>query len=203
MTEPRDNLVAGSSSATSLGLLQRARSRDQAAWERLIRLYAPLVEQWCCQAGLQHADVADVRQDVFGAVSTGLDSFRHDQPGATFRGWLRNITRNKIADLLRKSPHRAEGGSEAAQRIFQVPQPGQPEGEMESEDLKLLYRRALELIVTDFEETTWKAFLEVVVNARAPAEVAAELGITTNAVYLAKGRVLSRLREEFVDLIDQ
>ncbi len=203
MTEPRDNLITGSSGATSLGLLQRARSKDQAAWNRLVQLYAPLVEQWSHQTGLQEADVADVCQEVFVAVNRGLDTFRHEQPGDTFRGWLRSITRYKVADLLRLLPQRAEGGSEAAERILQLPQPNQPAAELEAEDLKLLYRRALELIVTDFEETTWKAFLEVVVNARAPAEVAAELGITTNAVYLAKGRVLSRLREEFVDLIDQ
>jgi RNA polymerase sigma-70 factor (ECF subfamily) len=167
-----------------------------------VQLYAPLIELWARQAGLQDADVADVRQEVFLAVNKGLETFRRDRPGDTFRGWLRRITRNKIADLLGKRPPGGEGGSDAAQRIQQLPQPGDSE-EMEMEDLKVLYRRALDLIVTDFEETTWKAFLEVVVNGRTVAEVAAELGITPNAVHLAKGRVLTRLREEFVDLIDQ
>ena len=72
----------------------------------------------------------------------------------------------------------------------------------DDEDLALLYRRATELIARDFEETTWKAFVMVVIEDRTPAEAATELGISTNAVYLAKGRVLSRLREEFGGLID-
>jgi RNA polymerase sigma-70 factor (ECF subfamily) len=195
--------VEASSSATSLGLLARARSREPAAWDRLVRLYTPLVEQWARLAGLQDTDVEDVRQEVFLAVSGSLETFRRENPGDTFRGWLRTITRFKVADLLRRKPPRGEGGSEAAQRFLQVPQPGAPDGARETEDLTVLYRRALELIAIDFEETSWKAFLEVVINDRKPAEVAAELGITTNAVYLARGRVLNRLREEFVDLIDQ
>jgi RNA polymerase sigma-70 factor (ECF subfamily) len=71
------------------------------------------------------------------------------------------------------------------------------------EEVNLLYRRALELMVRDFEPKTWKAFWGVVVEGRRAAEVAADLGMTENAVYLAKARVLARLREEFQDLIDQ
>ena len=66
-----------------------------------------------------------------------------------------------------------------------------------------LYRRALELIQAEFEERTWRAFLMVTVEARLPADVAAELGTTPGAVYIAKSRVLKRLREEFKDLLEE
>ena len=66
----------------------------------------------------------------------------------------------------------------------------------------MLARRALELMRTEFETNTWRACWESVVSERAAADIAAELGITVNAVYLAKSRVLRRLREEFADLLE-
>jgi RNA polymerase sigma-70 factor (ECF subfamily) len=72
----------------------------------------------------------------------------------------------------------------------------------EAEETMLLYRRAVELMQNEFQERTWQAFWRVVVDGKAPGQVASELGTTANAVYLAKARVLSRLRKEFEDLID-
>jgi RNA polymerase sigma-70 factor (ECF subfamily) len=62
--------------------------------------------------------------------------------------------------------------------------------------------RALELMRAEFEPATWRACWEFVVNDRPAADVAAELGVTVNAVYLAKGRVLRRLREELSEFLD-
>ena len=62
--------------------------------------------------------------------------------------------------------------------------------------------RALELMRTNFQPTTWKACWELIVNGRSAAEVATELGISENAVYLAKGRVLRVLRRELQGLLD-
>ena len=58
-----------------------------------------------------------------------------------------------------------------------------------------LYRRAVEQVRAEFETRTWDAFWQVVVDDRAPAVVAAALGLSVNAVYLARSRVLRRLRE--------
>src|SRR4051812_46589737 len=85
-----------SSNATSLSLLQRARARDPDAWQRLLGLYAPLVQFWCDRAGIPEADRADVVQEVFRAAGAGLGGFRRERAGDTFRGWLRGITRNQI-----------------------------------------------------------------------------------------------------------
>jgi RNA polymerase sigma-70 factor (ECF subfamily) len=128
-----------------------------------------------------------------------------EEAGHTFRGWLRTITHNKIRDHLRKSPpNRARtGGSAAYQELLRV-QAAEPRDASEAElaeEVGVLYRRALELIVSDFEDVTWKAFWRVVVEGHPPANVAQDLAISRNAVYLAKARVLQRLRDEFKDLI--
>ena len=65
-----------------------------------------------------------------------------------------------------------------------------------------LYRRGLEMIQMEFAERTWKAFWRVIVDGCRPADVADELEMSVNSVYLAKSRVLRRLREELGDLFD-
>jgi RNA polymerase sigma-70 factor (ECF subfamily) len=193
VTGASDNQKEEVNGTTSLGLLERARSHDAAAWDRLVQLYSPLVDRWCRQASLQDADAADVRQEVFLAVARGLDHFRRDSAGGTFRGWLRAITQHKIVDHWRRTrPGQVgAGGSDADEQFRQLP----AEGSDDSPDPA----PAEEI---DVAESTWKAFWRVVVEGRCPAEVAAELHVTTNAVYLAKARVLARLREEFHDLLD-
>src|SRR5262249_44317213 len=81
--------MASPDKSTSLTLLERIRGRDEEAWRRLMRLYAPLVERWCGHCGVRGQDADDVRQEVFHAVAVGLDNFRRERKGDTFRGWLR------------------------------------------------------------------------------------------------------------------
>jgi RNA polymerase sigma-70 factor (ECF subfamily) len=172
------------------------RARDPQAWRQLADLYGPLVYGWCRNRGLQSADADDVLQEVFLTVASRIADFRRDREGDTFRGWLAGITRNKIGDWLRHR-HKGEtatGGTDAHQLLLEAPAvepaswpaPGEP-GD--------LYRRALEVIRTEFTERTWQAFWKVVVEDRLPADVAADLGMSRNAVYLARSHVLRRLRE--------
>jgi RNA polymerase sigma-70 factor (ECF subfamily) len=187
--------------STSLTLLERVRGRDEAAWGNLLRLYAPLVERWCGHWGLRGADADDVRQEVFQAVAAGLDTFRRERSGDTFRGWLRVITRNKLIDHSRRRQRQPEahGGSDAHRQLQQVAEPQLPEDSQE--DLSGLYHRALELVRGEFEARTWEAFWRSAVEGQAPALIAADLGVTPAAVRKAKSRVLLRLRQEVGDLI--
>jgi RNA polymerase sigma-70 factor (ECF subfamily) len=193
--------------SVSTSLLLRVQTCDPAAWERLVSLYSPLVYRWCRQRGLQSADAADIGQEVFRAVARKIADFRRERPGDTFRGWLRTITRNKIRDHLRRQQPGATGvgGSEAQRQLLQLPsEDGEADDPAaEASEAALVYRRALKLLRQEFEERTWQAFWRVAVGDLAPAEVAAELGMTVNAVYLAKSRILRRLREEFADLLEE
>ncbi len=90
--------MAASPEKTPLSLLYKIQRGENAAWERLLSLYTPLVYYWCTVAKLQIADAEEVTQEVFLAVARGIGSFHRDQDGDTFRGWLRTITRTKIAE---------------------------------------------------------------------------------------------------------
>lgn len=200
-----DDLSSGRS--TSRSLLADARLANPAAWERLVRLYAPLVASWCRRWGVAGQDVVDVMQDVFSAVAGHLDRFRKERPADTFRGWLATITRNKIRDHLRRRAAEppAAGGSDANQRLQQIRDPSveQDAPDVEVADELLfddLLRNALDAIRGEFHEQTWRAFWGVVVEGRLAADVAADLGMKPGTVRVAKSRVLLRLRRELGDL---
>jgi RNA polymerase sigma-70 factor (ECF subfamily) len=182
---------------TSVSLLQRLRRPDEpGAWERFVQLYTPLIYRWACRAGLQESDAADLVQDVFVLLLRKLPEFDYDRHGS-FRAWLRAVTLNLWRTRLRRrglptDPAASPDGLPAPDGVAEL---------AEAEYRDQLVRRALELLRTDFEPPTWRAFWECVVNGRPTAEVAAELGMTAGAVRTAKCRVLARLRQELDGLL--
>ena len=193
--------------STSASLIRRVQNNDRAAWERLSVVYGPVVYEWARQHGLQPQDAADVMQDVFQTLTRNVGKFDLDR-GTPFRGWLWTVTRNKVNDLYRKQADRAraEGGTEALHRMNQMPAemadaPPISDSDIGQSESSGVYRRAMDLIKTDFEPQTWQAFWRTVVNREKPTEVAADLGISKWAIYKARSRVMQRLREEFADLM--
>jgi RNA polymerase sigma-70 factor (ECF subfamily) len=198
----------GQGRPTSLTLLQRLRANDGDAWRVMVQLYTPLVHHWCARGGVRGADADDVAQEVFHAAARHLENFRRDRPGDSFHGWLRGITRNMVLQHFRRRGRhpKASGGTDAYLRLQQVEVGGAadaPDEEDLAEELDGLRRRALELVRSEFEASTWQAFWRTVVEGRSPADIAAELGVSAAAVRMAKSRVLHRLKEEFGELIPQ
>ena len=193
-----------SSLSTHPSLLQRARGRDEIAWDRIVALYGPLVLGWCRAWGLRDADAADVFQEVFQAVAAHLAGFHHGRSGGTFRGWLRTIARNKVHDHYRRREREPAGvgGSEARERLDQVAGTPPPDDAAGSDPAETgLLHRALAMIRGEFEPRTWAAFWQTTVDGRAVKDVAADLGMTPGAVRVAKSRVLHRLRTDLGDLL--
>jgi RNA polymerase sigma-70 factor, ECF subfamily len=193
------------SSGTPPSLLERVRADDAAAWDRLVKLYAPLVFGWCRTWGLQDQDTADIFQEVFQAVAAHIGSFRKKKEGDTFRGWLRVITQNKVRDHIRRLGREPAGvgGTDAQRRLTQLPGPPPPDDRPAEEEAECgLFYRALDLIRSEFEERTWQAFWQTAVEGRAPKDIAEELAMSPGAVRVAKSRVLRRLREELGDLTE-
>jgi RNA polymerase sigma-70 factor (ECF subfamily) len=185
--------------STPVSLLERLRRPDeQAAWERFVQLYTPLLCQWARRLGLHGPDEADLVQDVFAVLVRKLPEFRYD-PHKRFRGWLWTVTANKARERRRRPAVPVEGGADA---LADVPGPDDAEAVSEAEYREYLVRRALQLMQAEFQPATWKAFWECVTADRPAAEVAAELGLSVDAVYAAKSRVLRRLRRELEGLLD-
>jgi RNA polymerase sigma-70 factor, ECF subfamily len=190
---------------TSLTLLERARHNDKKAWDRLVDLYTPLVCYWCQLRGLQErGDVEEISQEVFLAVHSHLGDFHRDQEGDTFRGWLRTITQNKINDHVPPPGGKGVGGTDVQMRLQELASTypgGEGNTDCQAVEKFILYNRAVELIESSFEPSSRRAFW-LVIGGQKPKDVAAELGMTVAAVYLAKSRILQRLRSEFRGLLE-
>jgi RNA polymerase sigma-70 factor (ECF subfamily) len=184
---------------TSLSLLEHLRSAsDEQAWRRFVDLYTPLLFFWARRLGLQETDAADLVQEVFALLVRKLPEFDYNRR-QSFRNWLRTVLHNKWRQLRRtRTPAQA---GEAALDQLAAPDPLVELAEREFQ--QHLSLRALELLREEFQESTWKACWEHVVCGRSAPEVAEELGLSVNAVYLASLRVLRRLRQELAGLIDE
>jgi RNA polymerase sigma-70 factor (ECF subfamily) len=185
---------------TPASLLERLRQpTDQEAWGRFVDLYGPLIYSWGRHAGLQDPDTADLVQDVLLALVQALPNFTYDRH-RSFRRWLRTITFNKWRD--RRKKHGTQPLPGGADGLEDVASPEDPDAFWEAEYRRHLIDRVLQVMKADFRPATWKACWEYIGCGRPAAEVAAELGLTTGAVYAASCRVLGRLREELAGLLD-
>lgn len=186
-------------SSTSISLLKRLRepAADE-AWRRFVALYTPLLFHWARNAGAQPPDDADLVQDILAHLVQKLPQFEYDQQHS-FRAWLKTVALNRWRDEKRRWRPPLCNGTES--RLATLADPRSEEFELR-EHRGYLVRRALELMQSEFQPATWKACWETTVSGRRAADVAAELGMTENAVYVAKGRVLRRLRQELAGLLD-
>jgi RNA polymerase sigma-70 factor (ECF subfamily) len=187
---------------TPASLLQQVRNpADQAAWRRFVELYTPLLYSWTRRLGMQSPDAADLVQDVFVVLLRQLPTFSYDRR-RSFRAWLRTILLNRWRDRRRHRAVLVHDSSEAAMASLASPDSlGAPEME-EEEYRRHLVSRALEVMRTQFQPTTWKACWESVAAGRPADEVAGELGISVNSVYVARSRVLRRLRQDLEGLLE-
>jgi RNA polymerase sigma-70 factor (ECF subfamily) len=188
---------------TRPSLLVRLRNpQDRLAWEEFVDLYAPLVYGYARKQGLQDADAADLTQDVLRAVAGAAGRLEYDPNRGSFRGWLFTIVRNKLRNFLasRKPGVQGAGGSSAQHLLEQQPARDNPEALWEQEYERRLFRWAAERVRSDFRDSTWQAFWLTAVEGQSAREAAEALGLTVVSVYLAKSRVLARLRQQVEQL---
>lgn len=185
---------------TPVSLLEQLRRpTDEEAWARFVALYTPLLFYWARRVGLQEPDAADLVQDVFTQLVRKLPEFAYDRH-KSFRSWLRTVTLNRWRTMQRRrAPQSLEGNPEA---LAALSGPDTAAQLWEAEYAQHLAARALAVMRERFEPATWQAFWACVAESRPAAEVAAQLGISVGAVYVARSRVLARLRQELDGLLD-
>lgn len=184
---------------TRHSLLLRLRDpQDSEAWGEFLDIYEPLIWRLARRKGFQDADARELAQDVFISVSGAIDRWDPDRSKGTFRGWLFRIARNLMINVLRRNGRHpaATGDSDFLKLLNEQPDPNAEETAFfDLEYRRELFRWAAEKIQTEVNEATWLAFHETCVESRSPDDVARELGMSRGAVYVAKSRVMTRLRK--------
>lgn len=193
------------SPATRASLLVRIRDgRDGAAWAQFVEIYAPLVYGYGRRHGLQDADAADLTQEVLRAVARSAAALDYDPRRGSFRGWLFTVARNKLRNFLAALAREvASRGHTAAHALLEA-QPARAEADSwDREYEERLFAWAAERVRGEFQDSTWQAFWLTAVEGQSAGDVALSLGISPGAVYIAKSRVLARLRKEVEHLQEE
>lgn len=188
-----------SPSETRASLLIRIQDAgDERAWSEFMAMYAPLIAKFARRGGLQEADAADLAQDVFGAVAKAIRRWDPDRRRGSFRGWLFRVARNALINAAARRRRQAPGtgDSEVGLLIEAHPSPPVDEGSPELDDERRLFSRVIDRIKGDFKPATWEAFWRTSVDGEKPKDVADGLGLSVGAVYVAKNRVMARIRRE-------
>jgi RNA polymerase sigma-70 factor (ECF subfamily) len=190
---------------TRQSLLIRAQTGNESAWRDLTDLYRPLIIAWLNRQGVPAGDLDDLSQDILLSVVKHLSTFQHSGRRGAFRSWLRTIVCSRTADYWRAVDPRtnATGGSGAAAALQQIADPDSAlNRQWDEEHDRYVLHCLLDLVEQEFEPTTLRAFRRLAIDGASGETAAKELGLSVAAVYVAKSRVLQRIRQEADGLID-
>jgi RNA polymerase sigma-70 factor (ECF subfamily) len=189
-------------SVTLLERLKATRPREE-DWQRLQEIYLPLIQTWLGRVPGLGGEAADLAQETFLVLVREIPRFRRQREGS-FRAWLRQITVNRVRTFHRQSRRRPRSRQDATDSYLdQLADPASDLARQWDRDHdRHVFQKLLSTVQADFAPSTWQAFERFAIAGASAARVAAELGLTENAVLLAKSRVLKRLRQEAGELLD-
>jgi RNA polymerase sigma factor (sigma-70 family) len=174
---------------------------DHVAWRTFIDVYAPAVFAFARRSGLQPADAADLTQDVCRNVSSALKSFAYDPARGRFRGWLFTVVRNQLK-MFRRSEARHTRGSIDPSLLADMAETTDAES-WDLECRRRLFAWACEKVKSTVAPGTWQAFWRTAVDDASGETVAKETRLSPAAVYLAKSRVLVKLRQAVAEVEEE
>jgi RNA polymerase sigma-70 factor (ECF subfamily) len=190
---------------TRQSLLLRAQTGETDAWKDLLDLYRPLILGWLHRQGVPARDLEDLTQEVLLSVVKHLPGYQHSGRLGAFRTWLRTIVCSRTADYWRAidANTMARGGSGAVAAFQQIADPDSDlNRQWDEEHDRYVLHRLMDMVEEEFEPLTLRAFRRLAIDGVSGAEAAQELGLSVVAVYIAKSRVLNRIRQEAEGLID-
>lgn len=189
------NHCESSTLSTTSSLVKSLQAGSRERWESFVLLYSPLLRFWIRKEKVSLSAEDDVFQETLRSVFSGIGQFTKDSQTGTFRGWLRTIVKRRSVDHFRAQPAELIATQSSLEAI-PVPEQKDP-AEIQSEEQALtdLKARALELVRQSISEKTWQMFWLNLVEGVPTSELATKFNVSPAAVRMAKGRVLSRLRE--------
>ena len=179
---------------TRASLLLRLREPgDEQAWQDFVEIYGPLISRLATQMGLQPADANDISQDVLTRVAKAVQSWDHNPARGTFRGWLTRVTKNLAIEQFRAQKRRPTSTNNS-QELAAVEAKPIDDQTFDWEQRRQLFLWAAEKAKPHFAANTWEAFWMTSVEQITPDKAAKKLRISIGAVYIARSRVMARIK---------
>ena len=170
---------------------------DGASWTEFVGIYQPVILRMAGRRGLQQADGLDVVQQVFVSVAKSIEDWSPVAGGPPFRAWLATIARNAITNALTRRPQdRAVGGSSVVDQLHALPSVEATRSELLREAQHQIVLWVAEHIRHEFSDEVWFSFHRTAIGGESVAEVARSLTRSTGAIYVARYRVIARLKEK-------
>ena len=174
-------------------ILRLKEPADAEAWFQFCEIYQPLILRIAKSRGLQTADASDLAQDVFIRVAKSVRRWEPDPNKGSFRCWIGTIARNLTIDFMRRQKRQPVSANDPAMQ--NLPERCAESDFYDAEYEKQLFAWAAEKIKPSFQSNTWQAFWRTAVEQQDVSEVAESLGVSTGTVYMARSRVIAKLRK--------
>jgi RNA polymerase sigma-70 factor (ECF subfamily) len=196
-------------SGTRRSLLTRLKNWDDSeGWREFFDTYGKLIHRFAMQAGLSDAESQDVVQETLLAVAKQMPGFRYDPVKGSFRRWLFNQTRWRIADAFRKRQRAdlvqatSDDSSTGTGEMERVPDAAEEklQASWDSEWRENQLTRALERVKANVSERQYQMFHLFTVQGWSMAEITRTLKVNRAQVYMAKMRVSKLVKAELVAL---
>jgi RNA polymerase sigma-70 factor (ECF subfamily) len=204
MSGKHDLTPGDDSLATRASLLGRIKNwEDARSWEEFTQTYSRLIRAVALKAGLTESESKDVEQETLLRVAKTIHEFESNPERGTFKSWLLNQTRWRIADQFRRrSPASAQSASPSdatptrTPTIERVPGPENLEAEWEIEWKKNILETALARVSRKVKPKHLQIFDLYAMRHWPAGKVARELGVTRVQVYLVNHRLTKLMKRE-------
>jgi RNA polymerase sigma-70 factor (ECF subfamily) len=176
-------------------------ANNEAAWSEFVEIYTPLLYRFAERRGISASERADIIQETLRSVTGAIERFEHNQAVGSFRGWLYTVARSKIANHFRQQARRPQaiGGTTMAMKVQEQPDP-KDEVDWVKDYRQRLFEWAAQKVKQEFAENTWAAFWRTSVDDEEVSVVCETLEMSRGAVYVAKSRVVARIREKIASV---
>jgi RNA polymerase sigma-70 factor (ECF subfamily) len=183
---------------TSHSLIARVKDqRDAASWAEFLAIYQPVVFRMARRRGLQTADAQDVIQQVFLSIAHAIDKWEAADGRPPFRAWLTIIARNAITKSFRRQRRDVSTGSSSVGELLNdLPDREATASELMREMRREIVHWAAEQIREEFSEAVWQSFYRTAVEGESIAAVATAMKRSAGSIYVARYRVIARLKEK-------
>lgn len=185
---------------TRHSLIQRLQdSGDEAAWEEFASIYRPIIVRLALRKQLKFDEAEDLAQQVLLLVLKNISKWKPDPARARFRTWLQTVVRNATLNALSRRPkEQASGGTTSMQKLNQCPDKADSlwfDLQWQRETLRWVAQQ----VRGEFESTTWTAFWDTAIEQLSAQEVAQRIGKSVGAVYIARSRVMQRIKQKVAE----
>ena len=172
---------------TNVTFLEKIIDGDEISWDNFSAIYSPLIRECGKQWALSEDECDELVQEVLITFFSNSKTFKYDRSKGKFRSYLRNTARkHTFAILKRRDADKLPGNDSLLDYAF--------DEKWDAEWHNFLCAEALKILATEMEELSYRSFYMYVMEEIPPADVAAKLGISINAVYVNKSRALEHLR---------